>query len=110
MPRMPPDQRRIGAHLPLGTGMVRAVDRAREIGADALQIWTDNPTAWRRRAEPPSELDAFVERLRAADIRPVSIHAAYLCNLAGPDPTFFAGTVDILATELRGAPSFGASW
>ena len=108
MPRMPPDQRRIGAHLPLGTGMVRAVDRAREIGADALQIWTDNPTAWRRRAEPPSELDAFVERLRAADIRPVSIHAAYLCNLAGPDPTFFAGTVDILATELRGAPSFGA--
>ena len=108
MPRMPPDQRRIGAHLPLATGMVRAVDRAHEIGADALQIWTDNPTAWRRRAEPPTELDAFVERLGVHGIGPVAIHAAYLCNLAGPDPAFFAATVDILATELRGAPSFAA--
>ena len=103
-----PTERRIGAHLPLATGMVRAVDRAHEIGADALQIWTDNPTAWRRRAEPPTELDAFVERLGVHGIGPVAIHAAYLCNLAGPDPAFFAATVDILATELRGAPSFGA--
>ena len=39
----------------------------------------------------------------------MSIHAAYLCNLAGPDPTFFANTIEILATELRGAPSFGAN-
>jgi deoxyribonuclease-4 len=108
MRRMPPDDRRLGAHLPLATGMVRAVERAREIGADALQIWTDNPTAWRRRAEPPVELPAFVERLDAYGIRPVAIHAAYLCNLAGPDPTFFAATIDILAGELRGAPSFAA--
>ena len=42
---------------PLGAGMVKAVDRAHEIGADALQIFADNPTAWRRRrraAEPSS--------------------------------------------------------
>lgn len=109
MPRMPSDERRLGAHLPLADGMVRAVERAHEIGADAMQIWTDNPTAWRRRAEPPAELDAFVERLHVHDIRPVSIHAAYLCNLAGPDPTFFANSISILAIELRGAPSFGAS-
>ena len=88
--------------------MVRAVERAHEIGADAMQIWTDNPTAWRRRAEPPVELAAFVERLARHDIRPVAIHAAYLCNLAGPDPANFAATVEILAGELRGAPSFGA--
>jgi deoxyribonuclease IV len=108
MPRMPPDRRPIGAHLPLATGMLRAVERAHEIGADAIQIWTDNPTAWRRRAEPPAELEAFVERLAVYGIGPVAIHAAYLCNLAGPDPTFFAGTIEILASELRGAPSFGA--
>ena len=44
-----PDGRRLGAHLPLGGGMVKAVDRAHEIGATAIQIFTDNPTAWRRR-------------------------------------------------------------
>ena len=53
MPRMLPDGRRLGAHLPLGDGMVKAVERAHEIGAGALQVFVDNPTAWRRRQEPP---------------------------------------------------------
>ena len=56
---MLPEGRRIGAHLPLATGMVKAVDRAHEIGADALQIFTDNPTAWKRRAEPPARAGRF---------------------------------------------------
>jgi deoxyribonuclease-4 len=109
MPRMQPDGRRVGAHLPLGTGMVRAADRAHEIGADCLQVFADNPTAWRRRPEPPTELVAFRERLEAFDIRPVALHAAYLVNLAGPDPAFFAASVDLLASELEVAPTFGAS-
>lgn len=108
MPRMLPDGRRLGAHLPLASGMVKAVERAHAIGADSLQVFTDNPTAWVRRAEPPVELEAF--RLRAAElgIGPIAIHAAYLVNPAGPDPAFFASSVEMLAHELRGAPAFGA--
>jgi deoxyribonuclease-4 len=105
---MLPDGRRLGAHLPLAAGMVKAVDRAAEIGADALQIFSDNPTAWRRRAAPPAELPAFRARLEAHDIRPVAIHASYLINLAGPDPDFFERSVGLLTHELRDAPSFGA--
>jgi deoxyribonuclease-4 len=99
---------RIGAHLPLGEGMVRAAERAREIGATALQIFGDNPTAWRRRQEPPSEQAAFRERLRHYGIGPVAVHAAYLVNLAGPDPEFFARSVEVLASDLAAAPGFGA--
>ena len=108
MGSMLPDGRRIGAHLPLGLGMVRAVERAHAIGADALQIFGDNPTAWRRRAEPPREQEAFRSRLIDLDIQPVAIHAAYLVNLAGPDPLFFERSVEVLSQELRGAPGFGA--
>ena len=68
MPRMLPDGRRLGAHLPLGTGMVKAVERAHEIGADAIQIFSDNPTAWRRRTAPPKELPAFRSLLAAYEI------------------------------------------
>ncbi len=75
-----------------------------------MQIFTDNPTAWRRRAEPPAELGAFRDRLREHDIRPIAIHAAYLVNLAGPEPDFFERSIDLLATELRGAPAFGARY
>jgi deoxyribonuclease IV len=106
MPRMLPDGRRLGAHLPLAAGMVKAVDRAHEIGAGALQIFADNPTAWRRRVEPPVEQPAFRARLAELDIRPVAIHASYLVNLAGPEEEFFGRSVSVLATDLRAAPGF----
>ena len=108
MPGMLPDGRRIGAHLPLGTGMVKAVERAHEIGAQAIQVFADNPTSWRRRAAPPSELPAFRVRLDAFDIRPVAIHAAYLVNLAGPDEHFWTQSIEIVAHELRTGPGFAA--
>jgi deoxyribonuclease-4 len=88
--------------------MVRAVERARVIGAEAIQVFADNPTAWRRRAEPPRELPAFRERLEAYGIRPLSIHGPYLINLAGSDETFFARSVAVMAHDLRVAPGFGA--
>ena len=110
MPRMLPDGRRLGAHLPLGRGMVKAVDRAHEIGADALQVFADNPTAWRRRAAPPAEGPAFRERLIELDIRPVAIHASYLVNLAGPEEDFFGRSVGLLASDLRAAPWFAARY
>jgi deoxyribonuclease-4 len=107
---MLPDGRRLGAHVPLGTGMVKAVERAHEIGSDAIQIFSDNPTAWRRRTAPPRELPAFRERLDAYDIAPVAIHAAYLVNLAGPDPDFWERSIEILAHELETGPAFGARY
>ncbi len=106
MPRMLPDGRRLGAHLPLGGGMVRAVDRAHAIGAGALQIFADNPTAWRRRPGLPAEATAFRARLDALDIAPVAIHAPYLVNLAGPEEDLFARSVAVLAHDLRAAPGF----
>ena len=109
MPRMLPDGRRLGAHLPLGRGMVKAVDRAHEIGAGALQIFADNPTAWRRRAEPPAEQAAFRARLTELDIGPIAIHASYLVNLAGPEDDLFGRSVGLLASELRAAPGLSSA-
>ena len=108
MRAMHPDGRRIGAHLPLGHGMVHAVERAHEIGLDSLQVFSDNPTAWRRRAEPPPELPAFRARIAELGMGPIAIHAAYLVNLAGSDPGLVERSVEVLATELRVAPSFAA--
>ena len=88
--------------------MVKAVERAHAIGADALQVFADNPTAWRRRSDPPRELPAFRERLIALDIAPVAIHAPYLINLAGPEEPFFSRSVSVLATDLGAAPGLRA--
>jgi deoxyribonuclease-4 len=92
----------------MGMGLVRVAERASEIGASALQIFSDNPTAWRRRVETPPEAAAFRQRLKELDIRPVAIHAAYLVNLAGPDDDLFGRSVEMIRHELEHAPEFGA--
>jgi deoxyribonuclease IV len=107
---MLPNGRRLGAHLPLGHGMVKAADRAAEIGASALQVFSDNPTSWHRRARPPAELPAFRERLSVHGIAPLAIHAPYLVNLAGPEPETHRRSVDVLVNELRVADAYGAQF
>jgi deoxyribonuclease-4 len=103
-----PGGRRAGAHLPLGLGLARVAERAAEIGASALQMFSDNPTAWRRRVGPPPGAVRFRRRLEELDIRPVAIHASYLVNLAGPDDELFGRSVELVRRELQDAPQLGA--
>ena len=101
--------RRIGLHLPVRKGLVKAAERAVSIGASTLQVFIDNPTAWRRRPELPPELDAFQARLVAADIRPLVVHASYLINLPGPAGPSWDRSVEVLSAEIRMARAYGAS-
>ena len=102
--------RMLGAHLAVGGGLVKAADRAAEVGAGGLQIFTGNPTGWTRRAELPKELPAFRARMKEHGFGPLAVHAAYLANLAGPNPVFREKTVELLRHELRVAPEYGASF
>lgn len=99
---------RLGVHLQLGHGLRRAADRAGEIRAEAVQVFVDNPTAWGRRATRPRDLGAFRERLAELGVRPVAVHASYLVNLAGPDPSFRRRSIGVLATEMLAARDYGA--
>ena len=96
-------------HLGVGTGLLKAARRARQIGCTAIQIFSDNPTAWRRRPEPPSDAAAFVEFCAREDIAPIAIHASYLINLAGGAEPFASQSRAGLIHELRRAPEYGAT-
>lgn len=100
----------IGPHLPLAGGLLRAADRAQRIGARTIQVFTDNPTAWRRRTALPADLPRFKARLAAAGIGPIAVHAPYLVNLCGANDDFWARSVKTMATELVVAREFGAAF
>lgn len=102
--------RRIGTHLPLAGGLARAAERARLIGATAVQVFADNPTAWRRKPEPPPGIDAFRDRLAELDIGSIAIHASYLVNLCGRDDGYWRQSVDAVMAELRMGERYGASF
>lgn len=88
---------------------MKAGRRARQIGATALQIFSDNPTAWRRREEPPSDAPAFVAYAKREGIEPIAIHASYLINLAGTYEPFASQSLAGLIHEMQRAPDYGAS-
>lgn len=89
-------------------GLLKAAERAREVGATAIQVFADNPTAWRRKPEPPPNIEAFRHRLKELDIGPLAIHASYLINLCGADADFWERSIDALAAELRMGLHYGA--
>jgi deoxyribonuclease IV len=88
---------------------MKAARRARQIGATALQIFSDNPTAWRRRSEPPADAPAFVAYCAREGIGPIAIHASYLINLAGSAEPFASQSLAGLIYEVQRAPAYGAS-
>jgi deoxyribonuclease-4 len=100
---------RVGIHLGVRTGLLKAARRARQIGATALQIFSDNPTAWRRRPAPPADAPAFVAFCAGEGIAPIAIHASYLINLAGSAEPFARQSVEGLTYEMQRAPAYGAT-
>ncbi|MEA2623029.1 MAG: deoxyribonuclease [Chloroflexota bacterium] len=88
--------------------MLKAADRARTIGATAVQVFADNPTAWRRKPSPPAQIGEFRRRLAEAEITHLAVHASYLINLASSDPEFWERSITTLAAELRMGAEYGA--
>jgi deoxyribonuclease IV len=105
----PADAPKVGLHLGVARGLLGAARRSRQIGARALQIFSDNPTAWRRRPEPPSDATAFVEYAAREGIEVISIHASYLINLAGSAEPFASQSRAGLIVEVQRAPLYGAT-
>ncbi len=100
---------RVGMHLSVAGGLLRAARRARQIGATALQIFSDNPTAWRRRPGPPIDAAPFVAYCELHDIAPVVIHASYLINPAGSAEPFARQSLAGLNVEMQRSPGWGAT-
>src|ERR671922_2684940 len=82
-----------GAHVSVSGGIHTAVDRAEAIGADAVQVFTQSPRAWRPTNHEPANFERFKERRREAGIGDVVCHALYLVNLATPDEAVYEKSV-----------------
>jgi len=73
---------RLGAHLSIGGGLPRAVDRAVASRCEALQIFTKSAGQWRARELPQDEIVLFRRKVADSGIEPVVAHNSYLINIA----------------------------
>ncbi len=83
---------------------MRALERAEEMGADAMQVHTQSPRMWRPSAYGEADFGAFADALsRARSVKATFCHATYLVNLATSDPVLLEKSRRSLVDNLLAA-------
>jgi deoxyribonuclease-4 len=98
----------IGAHVSPAGGPAKAVERGTERGANAIQIFNQNPRAWKPRTYSDEEIERFHETMAASDVDVLLIHAVYLLNCASDDPEIRAKSLRSLVSSLQAGAALGA--
>ncbi len=98
---------RIGAHVRTPGGLRTAVESAREVGADAVQLFISNPRAWSGPRLDTAE--RFGADWRAGGIGPLFVHAPYLVNIASPNQGFLEKSLDLCRRSVAACGVIGAA-
>src|SRR5262249_15179883 len=98
----------IGAHVSPAGGPAKAIERGVEKGCDAIQIFNQNPRAWKPSVYSDQQVADFHEAMEASRVDAVLIHAVYLLNPASEEKDFRDKTLASLGASLRAGDALGA--
>lgn len=98
----------IGAQVSSAGGIAAAHRRAKSMGAEAWQCFVQSPRIWKPVTHEREALES-VASASGPDRLPLFVHAAYLVNLASPDPAVAKRSLASLIHQTEVAGSAGAS-
>src|SRR5579863_5807578 len=103
---------RIGIHTSIGESYVNALESARKLGCNALQIFSASPRMWAGGPSriPDSAAAAFRTRREEIGLGPLVIHANYLINLAATQPMLRTRSIQAFHDEIVRALALGADF
>jgi len=103
---------RIGIHASITGGYRNALESARKLGCNALQIFSASPRMWAGGPARIPEADAVAFRARRDELAlgPLVVHANYLINLAGIQPMLRTRSIQAFHDELVRAIALGADF
>jgi deoxyribonuclease-4 len=102
--------RRIGVHLGTAGGVSKAVLRAREIGANTLQIFSSSPRMWRAANVDPVQAARMHEFRARYNITPLAIHTSYLLNVCSQTEEVREKSIVGLRGEIERGLALGADY
>jgi deoxyribonuclease-4 len=102
--------KRIGVHLGTAGGASNAVDRAHEIGANTLQIFSSSPRMWRPQKIDPKQAERMRTQRAKLDVGPLVIHTSYLVNVCSQTEEFREKSVVAFRGEIERALMLGAEY
>lgn len=98
---------KVGAHVSAAGNLALSLERALELGAECTQIFISPPQQWAQ-IEPSEEIaEEYKKKVLQTQISPNFIHAAYLINLASPNPEFVRKSISWLIYSQNAAEKLG---
>ena len=98
----------LGAHVSPAGGPAKAVDRGTELACRAIQIFNQNPRAWKPTTYSHEQVEAFREAMAASQVKALVIHAVYLLNPASEDRDIREKSIASLTASLQAGAALGA--
>src|ERR671934_1645843 len=97
----------LGAHVDSSGGLHLAYERAKAMGAEAIQVHPTPPGFWGSPKLDENRIATFKEAAAKHGHPPFYFHAVYLINLAGDDATLRQRSESTLAGYLAAADRLG---
>jgi deoxyribonuclease-4 len=103
---------RVGIHASIAGSYINALESARKLGCNALQIFSSSPRMWQGGPARIPEVDAAAFRARRAQLGlgPLVIHANYLINLAAAQPMLRTRSIQAFHDEIVRSIALGADF
>src|SRR6266478_858136 len=103
---------RIGIHTSIAGSYLNALEAARKLGCNALQIFAASPRMWQGGPARVAEVDALAFRARREELRlgPLVVHANYLINLASAERMLQTRSIQAFHDEIVRALALGADF
>src|SRR3989449_7679145 len=99
----------LGAHVDSSGGLHLSYERAKAMGADAIQVHPTPPGFWGSAKLDEGRISTFKETAAKHGNPPFYFHAVYLINLAGDDPTMRSRSESTLTGYLKSADELGVN-
>src|ERR1043166_76515 len=93
----------LGAHMSIGGGAHRAIERGCSVQCTAIQIFVKNNMQWFARPLTRDEISAFLNHVQRGELLSIFAHAHYLINPAATNPQFLLNSIRALTEELTRA-------
>lgn len=103
---------RVGIHTSIAGNILNALESARKLGCNALQIFSASPRMWAGGSTRIADADAKAFRTRREELGlgPLVIHANYLINLAAAQPMLRTRSIQAFHDEIVRGVALGADF
>lgn len=110
MPQKKKSRHILGAHTSVAGGIPSAVDLARNLGFDTMQIFTKNSNRWYSDPISEEQKEIYKNKLSETNIGPVIAHDSYLINLCAADKELLQKSRDAFYDELNRCEQLGIEY